>query len=137
MTPAALLTDLARLGIHIEAHGDRLRYSPRSALTPDLADRMKAHKGELLAVLRGGADGPDDRQFDDWIEIRRPDGGLSWIHPNHADNDFHAIDLPDSCPTCARWDLWQPAAGDLFGLTPGTWRCFRCDPPLWHGGLKL
>lgn len=45
------MTDLARLGIRIEARGDRLRYSPRSAVTPDLTDRMKAHKGELLAIL--------------------------------------------------------------------------------------
>jgi len=53
-----LLTDLARLGICIEAHGDRLRYSPRSAVTPDLADRMKAHKGELLAILRRYPEAP-------------------------------------------------------------------------------
>ena len=43
--------------------GDRLRYSPRSAVTPDLADRMKALKGELLAMLTD-----DDRTTP---EIRR------------------------------------------------------------------
>lgn len=58
MTATQLMTDLARLGIHIEAHGDRLRYSPRSAVTPDLADRMKAHKGELLAISRRDPDAP-------------------------------------------------------------------------------
>ena len=58
MNAADLITDLARLGIRIEAHGDRLRYSPRSAVTPDLARRMKAHKGELLAILRPEADAP-------------------------------------------------------------------------------
>lgn len=52
------MNDLARLGIRIEAHGDRLRYSPRSAVTPDLADRMKAHKGELLALLRDDPEAP-------------------------------------------------------------------------------
>jgi hypothetical protein len=36
----------------LEAHGERLRYYPRSALTPDLLDRLKAHKAELLAMLR-------------------------------------------------------------------------------------
>jgi hypothetical protein len=49
-----LMADLARLGIKLEADGDRLRYSPRSALTPDLAKLMKAHKSELLAMLRTG-----------------------------------------------------------------------------------
>jgi hypothetical protein len=53
------MVDLARLGIRLEAHGDRLRYSPRSAVTPDLSDRMKAHKNQLLAMLRtGGAPAP-------------------------------------------------------------------------------
>ncbi|MFQ5735054.1 MAG: hypothetical protein ACE5KM_24230 [Planctomycetaceae bacterium] len=47
--------DLTRAGIHLEAHGDRLRFHPRSAMTPDLIDRIKAHKNELLAILR-----PDD-----------------------------------------------------------------------------
>ena len=52
MSAAHLMNDLDRLGIHLEAHGDRLRYSPRSAVTPELADRMKAHKLELLAILQ-------------------------------------------------------------------------------------
>ncbi len=58
MNAVELITDLARLGTRIEAHGDRLRYSPRSAVTPELAERMKAHKGELLAILRRKADTP-------------------------------------------------------------------------------
>ena len=58
MSAAQLMTDLAQFGIRIEAQGDRLRYSPRSAVTPDLARRMKAHKGELLAILRPEADAP-------------------------------------------------------------------------------
>ena len=45
------------LEIQLEAHGDRLRYWPRSAVTPDVADRIKTHKGDLLAILRS-ADAP-------------------------------------------------------------------------------
>ncbi len=52
MNASDLLLDLKRRGIRLEARGDRLRYSPRSALTPDLLDRLKAHKQELLTVLR-------------------------------------------------------------------------------------
>ncbi len=51
---AALLTDLARHGIELQAHGDRLRFWPRSAMTPGLAQRVKAHKPELLALLGNG-----------------------------------------------------------------------------------
>ena len=82
-----LMTDLARLGIHIEAHGDRLRYSPRSAVTPELADRMKAHKGELLAILR-----------------RDPEAG-------DTDEGIEVIDPPDPCPKCGTLELWQSLAG--------------------------
>ena len=52
MTPYELLTDLARQGIVLEADGDRLRYYPRSALTPGLLARLKAHQADLLARLR-------------------------------------------------------------------------------------
>jgi hypothetical protein len=63
------MTELARLGIRIEAHGDRLRYSPRSAVTPDMAQRMKAHKGELLGILRcdidSGCEGGGEHEWED------------------------------------------------------------------------
>ena len=51
VSAAELLADLARRGIRLEADGERLRYHPRSALTPDLLDRLKAHKAELLTLL--------------------------------------------------------------------------------------
>lgn len=51
MTSHELLADLERLGITIEARGDRLRYSPISAVTPELIDRLKSHKAELLAMM--------------------------------------------------------------------------------------
>jgi len=35
-----LLAELARHGITLRAVGDRLRYRPRSAMTPGLADRL-------------------------------------------------------------------------------------------------
>ena len=47
-----LLEELAHVGIEIVADGDRLRYRPRSALTPDLTKRVKAYKMDLLAILR-------------------------------------------------------------------------------------
>jgi hypothetical protein len=51
MSLAHLLADVARLGITLEARGDRLRYRPRSAVTPELVERLTAHKAELLAML--------------------------------------------------------------------------------------
>src|SRR5262245_16637915 len=51
MSAAELLADLARRGIRLEAHGDRLRFRPRLALTPDLLAELKTQKAELLVLL--------------------------------------------------------------------------------------
>jgi hypothetical protein len=62
-----LVAELTRRGIELRAHGDRLRYRPRSAMTAGLAQRVQAHKSALLALLRqdypseaalDGQDGP-------------------------------------------------------------------------------
>ena len=47
----ALLAELTHRGIELQVRGDRLRYRPRSALTQELAERVRAHKAELLAIL--------------------------------------------------------------------------------------
>jgi hypothetical protein len=107
MSAAQLITDLARLGIRIKAHGDRLRYSPRSAVTPDLADRMKAHKGKLLAILRRDPDSP--------AEMREAVGVDDW-----TDGTVNPDDVTP-CPQCGSHEAWQ--------TLPGDWRCLRCDPP--------
>lgn len=52
MSAAELLFDLDRLGVRLEAAGEQLRFHPRSALTPDLLARLKAHKADVLALLR-------------------------------------------------------------------------------------
>jgi hypothetical protein len=46
-----LLADLAARGIEVQAHGDRLRFRPPNAVTPDLVQRLKTHKAELLVQL--------------------------------------------------------------------------------------
>ena len=50
-TAAALLVDLIGRGIELRAEGGRLRFRPVAAMTPELAERVKAHKGELLDLL--------------------------------------------------------------------------------------
>ena len=48
---AVLLVELTRRGIELDAEGRRLRYRPKSVLTPGLAQRMMRHKAELLQIL--------------------------------------------------------------------------------------
>lgn len=45
-----LLADLAQHGIELQPHCDAIRYRPRSAMTPDLLERLRAHKAEVLAM---------------------------------------------------------------------------------------
>jgi hypothetical protein len=51
MSVINLMSDLQEHGIQLEARGDRLRYSPKAAMTPELAERVKTHKPALLAIL--------------------------------------------------------------------------------------
>ena len=46
-----ILADVARRGITLQAHGGKLRFRPRSAMTPELTHRIKSHKSALLALL--------------------------------------------------------------------------------------
>lgn len=46
-----LLADLAHVGVRIEADGDRLRFTPRDRVGPDLLDRLRLHKPDLLRAL--------------------------------------------------------------------------------------
>lgn len=54
---ATILVDAARRGITLQAHAGKVRFCPRSAMTPDLVQRIEAHRSALLTLLTGlGAD---------------------------------------------------------------------------------
>ena len=42
-----LYLELARLGVELQAHGERIRYRPQGAVTPALLARIEANRGEL------------------------------------------------------------------------------------------
>ena len=155
MIAAELLTDLAQRGIRLEAHGDRLRYSPRSAMTPDLAERIKANKGELLSLLRFNPDAPafDLTNADavwqttldllegkplfptDVMEALRA-ADVRWESDNATTepvDDSEAFG-PDGWPLDSiDPDELNPCPEcgtlELWQTMAGNWRCLRCDPP--------
>src|SRR5215217_3476161 len=52
MSAVELLTECALHGIRLEAEGNTLRYhATEGTLTPELRERIKAHKSELLTYL--------------------------------------------------------------------------------------
>ena len=78
MNASALVDDLRRRGVEFAAAGDRLRFRPAEAITPQELESLTAHKGEILTLLRGGrlpyGDGqppPLDRPPADETELRR------------------------------------------------------------------
>jgi thioesterase domain-containing protein len=78
---AELLSDLENRGVELWAEGDRLCYrSPKGALTPPLLERLRASKGQVLELIRGGAAeaGPSPL-----VELQRGGSGtpLFWVHP--------------------------------------------------------
>lgn len=143
MSAAQLISDPVRLGIRTEANGDRLRFAPRSAVTPYLTDQMKAYKDELLAILRRdskamGIDLTGVPQVSQAAQCRPesdqlvlPDeidrlvvahaGRVDDLDVGKVDEAVEVIFPPDPCPTCGTLELWQSMAGN--------WRCQRCDPP--------
>lgn len=51
MTARQLVSKLTCLGIRLQRRGGTLRYTPRSAVTPDLLEQLKVHKTVLLEML--------------------------------------------------------------------------------------
>jgi TubC N-terminal docking domain len=87
MTAVQLMTDLAHLGIRLDAYGDRLRYSPKSAMTPDLVAQLRDNKAELLAMLCR-----DDVGADAEVDVRTVD-------PSELGADRWPIDtIPSPAP---------------------------------------
>ena len=115
MTFDQLLSELEQKDIRLEARGDKLRYSPGSAMTPDLLNCMKVFKSELLDMVRcdpvssgiNAADGPQVREAAidglestfsfpiDVIEVSRG-ANVEWADSN--DREREAIQWCETSP---------------------------------------
>ena len=51
MTAIDIIQDLRRRGVELQAAGDRLRFRPAGAIPPDLLERLREHKAEIIAAL--------------------------------------------------------------------------------------
>lgn len=47
-----LLAEVQARGVFLDADGDRLRFSPPGSLPEDLREELRAHRGEVLELLR-------------------------------------------------------------------------------------
>lgn len=128
MTAASeILQDLTARGVTLQADGDALRFTPRHALTPELLERLREHKAEILRLLAGGVDDPADGSAHG-PDLPDPGGELelavdatgrrTWRHPDEPETETAPV--PDPCPSCGGIEQWR----DL----QGGWHCLRCDP---------
>ena len=130
MSAAELLMDLGLLGIRLQADGDRLRYHPRSALTPDLLARLKAHKADVLALLRPT---PDDAP-----SVEPTDAAVVWqavLDRLEGDPLFPPDTMETLRAARVKW------ASDAPQTTPTKPVC-RCGSTTWrdvpiHGGQSV
>jgi len=99
MSVQQLISDLTNLEIRLEAHGDQLRYFPRSSVTPAMTERLKQNKSMLLAILRSVAQQDmdalkgtllaglaDDPDFSDHVIEGLQAATMEWIQTKALDS---------------------------------------------------
>ena len=116
-TAGALLMELTRRGIELEPHADRLRYRPRSAMTPELIGRVKASKAALLAIL--GATLPVGEPDAERCPDRRPDAARWPTTPTDAPEAVATLATARTGWTPERWaDRLRQLAGSCEARHP-------------------
>jgi len=115
MSAVELLTEVAGLGLSLKVDGERLRFHPRDKMPMELAARLKASKGEILAELRR-LEEPAPIPF---LPVAEP-GDDEEAGEDAQDGPVY-IDLPDPCPSCGGLLFWWNCLGERF--------CLNCRPP--------
>ena len=67
MGPSEVLAELTRRGVEVAVEGDRLRFRPQGAVTPDLRAALIEHKADVIRLLA-----PPDAEVAWRIEAMRP-----------------------------------------------------------------
>ncbi len=125
MSAIALMADLTDHGIRLEAQGDRLRFRPRQAMTPELVRQVKSHKAELLTIL-ATADMPETTR----------EAFQSFDRAPTATKSDEAV-IPATVPRCGRCsgnDFRDTPIHDGQSVRRDCAECGRTDSfPVWHG----
>lgn len=117
MTPGELLIELFGRGVRVDADGDRLRFSPRSKVTPELVELLRIHKAPLLKKLGRVMFTAKPQQI---TEAPVDTGPMSEArHDVWLEGD--EVDIAP-CLGCGSLELWESARW------PHAWRCMQCDP---------
>ena len=69
MKPHELLAELRARGIQLEPAGDKLRFTPADAVTPELREAIRQHKAALLSLLNPQRDTDIEGCPEHWLHI--------------------------------------------------------------------
>src|SRR5262245_46104787 len=83
---AAVLKDLRARGVRIRREGDRLKLAPPEKVTPDLIERVRAVRGDLLKLVQSQTPLPPGDL---------PDRPLDSLHRLHS---LPRAGAPNACP---------------------------------------
>jgi TubC N-terminal docking domain len=96
-TGAELLDEVRARGVELQADGERILFRPAQAVPPELVERMRGHKQELLAQLAAEA-----AEIAWRVEVLRPHvapRGPVWLPPVRPDAPY-LRDAPGRCCSC-------------------------------------
>lgn len=104
MKTQELLSRLEARNVELVVHGDRLRYRPARAVSGDLREELRAHKSELMELLRS--------------ERRRPlkealPGGVSESDPSLLDAEVMAMSLDEFATAGLRVKVRPGVLGEM------------------------
>ena len=108
-----LLNELTRRGVVLVVTGDRLRFYPRTAMTPELVGRLREHKAEVLEILS-----------EPWPEV---DGDAP--DPCPQCGSLELWETMSGRWRCMKCDPPERAIRLLEKVERIRWRCGLPDPP--------
>lgn len=126
-----LVAALAARGIELQADGSRLRFRPKSALAPELAERVSRHKSELLELLAGHAETvtderPETRVDQTWRRFRAvvrpwPDG-RGWFDPKELERFGRLTERPVARPATTQTPATEETAVQRAARYRAAWK---------------
>lgn len=133
MNAFQIVDRLERCGITLQARDGKLRFFPPTQLTPDLLGQLKAHKAEILDLLRfqpvGSID--DCPRWDDLKPFPVYDAPLPGLHSPIVPREPLP---PNTCDRCKGTEYRDTTIHDGQSLRRDCVRCGRfISFPRWYG----
>jgi len=127
MTVAALLAEAAQFGLELWAENGAVRFRPRSAMSSELAARLRANRDEVLCVLQVPTIGTEPIAGRAHEPVCWGNGPTRRLVGNGFESHLVAA-VPDAiladpivlCPQCRS----RPVLAELRKLTGGL--CYSC-----------